>query len=69
MAITAHGSSILLFSPMPSKAFGMRVTRTMFTTMVTRGFDVVLGELEKAMKRAPRKYHRTVLVHFGFAQA
>ncbi len=33
------------------------------------GFDVVLGELEKAMKRAPRKDHRTVLVHFGFAQA
>ncbi len=32
------------------------------------GFDVVLGELEKAMKRAPRKNHRTVLVHFGFAQ-
>ncbi len=32
------------------------------------GFDVVLGELEKAMKRAPRKDHRTVLVHFGFAQ-
>lgn len=33
------------------------------------GFDVVLGELEKAMKRSPRKDHRTVLVHFGFAQA
>lgn len=33
------------------------------------GFDVVLSELEKAMKRAPRKDHRTVLVHFGFAQA
>lgn len=33
------------------------------------GFDVVLGELEKAIKRAPRKDHRTVLVHFGFAQA
>ena len=33
------------------------------------GFDVVLGELEKAMQRAPRKDHRTVLVHFGFAQA
>ncbi len=32
------------------------------------GFDVVLGELEKAMKRSPRKDHRTVLVHFGFAQ-
>ncbi len=33
------------------------------------GFDVVLGQLEQAMKRAPRKDHRTVLVHFGFAQA
>lgn len=33
------------------------------------GFDVVLGELEKAMRRAPRADHRTVLVHFGFAQA
>lgn len=33
------------------------------------GFDVILGELEKAMKRAPRQGHRTVLVHFGFAQA
>ncbi len=33
------------------------------------GFDVVLGELEKAMKRSPRKDHRTVLVHYGFAQA
>ncbi len=33
------------------------------------GFDVVLGELAKAMKRAPRKDHRTVLVHFGFAQS
>lgn len=33
------------------------------------GFEVVLGELAKAMKRAPRKDHRTVLVHFGFAQA
>ncbi len=33
------------------------------------GFDVVLGELEKALKRSPRKDHRTVLVHFGFAQA
>jgi predicted amidohydrolase YtcJ len=32
------------------------------------GFDVVLGELEKAMKQNPRKDHRTVLVHFGFAQ-
>ena len=33
------------------------------------GFDVVLGELEKAMKRSPRKDHRAVIVHFGFAQA
>lgn len=33
------------------------------------GFEVVIGELAKAMKRAPRKDHRTVLVHFGFAQA
>jgi predicted amidohydrolase YtcJ len=32
------------------------------------GFDVVLGELEKALKRIPRRDHRTVLVHFGFAQ-
>ena len=32
------------------------------------GMDVLLGELEKAMKRNPRKDHRTVLVHFGFAQ-
>ncbi len=32
------------------------------------GFDVVLNQLESAMKRAPRKDHRTVLVHFGFAQ-
>lgn len=32
------------------------------------GFDVVLGELQKAIQRAPRKDHRTVLVHFGFAQ-
>lgn len=31
------------------------------------GMDVLLGELEKAMKRKPRKDHRTVLVHFGFA--
>jgi predicted amidohydrolase YtcJ len=31
------------------------------------GFDVVLGELKKAMERSPRKDHRTVLVHFGFA--
>ena len=33
------------------------------------GLDVLLGELEKAMARKPRKDHRTVLVHFGFAQA
>jgi predicted amidohydrolase YtcJ len=32
------------------------------------GLDVLLGELEKAMKRNPRTDHRTVLVHFGFAQ-
>ena len=32
------------------------------------GLDVLLGELEKAMTRKPRKDHRTVLVHFGFAQ-
>jgi len=31
------------------------------------GVDLVLGELEKAMARKPRKDHRTVLVHFGFA--
>lgn len=31
------------------------------------GLDVVLASLEKAMKRKPRKDHRTVLVHFGFA--
>ncbi|MFG6448741.1 amidohydrolase [Roseateles sp. BYS180W] len=31
------------------------------------GLDVVLGELEAAMKRNPRSDHRTVLVHFGFA--
>lgn len=31
------------------------------------GLDVVLGSLEKAMKRKPRTDHRTVLVHFGFA--
>lgn len=31
------------------------------------GMDVLLGELEKAMQRSPRKDHRTVLVHFGFA--
>ncbi len=32
------------------------------------GLDVLLGELEKALARAPREDHRTVLVHFGFAQ-
>jgi predicted amidohydrolase YtcJ len=32
------------------------------------GFDVVLGELDKAMKRNPRNDHRTTLVHFGFAR-
>jgi predicted amidohydrolase YtcJ len=31
------------------------------------GLDVLLGSLEKAMTRNPRKEHRTVLVHFGFA--
>jgi hypothetical protein len=31
------------------------------------GMDVVLDNLEKAMTRNPRKDHRTVLVHFGFA--
>lgn len=33
------------------------------------GLDVLVGELEKAMARNPRKDHRTVLVHFGFARA
>ena len=32
------------------------------------GLDVLLGEFEKAMARNPRKDHRTVLVHFGFAR-
>ncbi|MBM4265374.1 MAG: amidohydrolase [Deltaproteobacteria bacterium] len=32
------------------------------------GLDVVLASLEKAMARKPRTDHRTVLVHFGFAQ-
>lgn len=32
------------------------------------GLDVLIGELEKAMVRNPRKDHRTVLVHFGFAR-
>lgn len=31
------------------------------------GMDVLLGELEEAMRRNPRQDHRTVLVHFGFA--
>jgi hypothetical protein len=31
------------------------------------GMEVLLGELEKAMARNPRTDHRTVLVHFGFA--
>lgn len=31
------------------------------------GLDVLLASLEKAMQRSPRKDHRTVLVHFGFA--
>jgi predicted amidohydrolase YtcJ len=31
------------------------------------GLEVLLGSLEKAMKRRPRQDHRTVLVHFGFA--
>lgn len=32
------------------------------------GFDVLLGELQKAMQRKPRQDHRTVLSHFGFAR-
>lgn len=32
------------------------------------GLDVLVGELEKAMKRNPRQDHRAVLVHFGFAR-
>lgn len=32
------------------------------------GLDVLLTSLEKAMRRRPRQDHRTVLVHFGFAQ-
>jgi hypothetical protein len=32
------------------------------------GLDVVLASFEKAMARKPRTDHRTVLVHFGFAQ-
>jgi predicted amidohydrolase YtcJ len=32
------------------------------------GLDVLLGSFEKAMARKPRQDHRTVLVHFGFAQ-
>lgn len=31
------------------------------------GLEVLVGELEKAMARKPRKDHRTVIVHFGFA--
>ena len=31
------------------------------------GMEVLLGALDKAMQRAPRQDHRTVLVHFGFA--
>lgn len=32
------------------------------------GMDVYLENLEQAMKRKPRKNHRSVIVHFGFAQ-
>ncbi|WP_182670641.1 amidohydrolase family protein [Marilutibacter penaei] len=32
------------------------------------GLDVLLASFEKAMARKPRTDHRTVLVHFGFAQ-
>jgi predicted amidohydrolase YtcJ len=32
------------------------------------GLDMVLASFEKAMARKPRTDHRTVLVHFGFAQ-
>ncbi|MFD2158899.1 amidohydrolase [Rubritalea tangerina] len=32
------------------------------------GMDTYLKSLEKAMQRTPRKDHRSVLVHFGFAQ-
>lgn len=32
------------------------------------GLDVVLRSIDKAMARKPRTDHRTVLVHFGFAQ-
>jgi predicted amidohydrolase YtcJ len=32
------------------------------------GLEVVLASFEKAMARKPRSDHRTVLVHFGFAQ-
>jgi len=32
------------------------------------GMDVYLKSLESAMRRTPRKGHRAVLVHFGFAQ-
>jgi len=33
------------------------------------GLEVLLAALEKAQSRQPRKDHRTVLVHFGFAQS
>ena len=33
------------------------------------GVDVLLASLQKAMQRNPRDDHRTVLVHFGFAQS
>lgn len=32
------------------------------------GLEVLLASLEQAMARAPRADHRTVLVHFGFAE-
>ncbi|WP_338590158.1 amidohydrolase [Shewanella khirikhana] len=32
------------------------------------GFDMVLASLEQAMKRNPRKDHRAMLSHFGFAR-
>jgi predicted amidohydrolase YtcJ len=31
------------------------------------GLDVLLDNLDRAMQRNPRKDHRTVIVHFGFA--
>lgn len=33
------------------------------------GLEVLLAALEKAQSRQPRKDHRTVLVHFGFAKS